>query len=139
MSIDPPSSPSIFVGEADEVSAIKALIQSLAIQPISTLTSGSTFGLSRLQSESTATRLRRDKSIRETSDRMRPLSRISLCHSAPPCAPSIFAIRFLPSILGPVRQWCRDRFTADRWLDENEREWCPWLLPIWVLLANAIK
>lgn len=23
-----------------------------------------------------------------------------------------------------ARQWCRDRFTADRWLDENEREWC---------------
>ena len=22
-----------------------------------------------------------------------------------------------------VRQWCRERFTADRWLDENEREW----------------
>ena len=31
MSIDPPS---IFEGEADEVSAIKALIQSLAMQPI---------------------------------------------------------------------------------------------------------
>lgn len=47
-------------GDADEISAIKALIQ-------------------------------RDTNIRETSDRM--------------------------------RQWCRDRFTADRWLDENEREW----------------
>ena len=22
-----------------------------------------------------------------------------------------------------LRQWCRERFTADRWLDENEREW----------------
>ncbi|CAK9115688.1 unnamed protein product [Durusdinium trenchii] len=22
-----------------------------------------------------------------------------------------------------MRQWCSDRFTADRWLDENEREW----------------
>ncbi|CAJ1341995.1 unnamed protein product [Effrenium voratum] len=22
-----------------------------------------------------------------------------------------------------MRQWCKDRFTADRWLDENEREW----------------
>ena len=43
MSIDPPS---IFEGEADEVSAIKALIQSLALQPISTLTSGSAFALS---------------------------------------------------------------------------------------------
>lgn len=31
--------------------------------------------------------------------------------------------KFVQETAGRMRVWCKERFTADRWLDENEREW----------------